>query len=184
MIPSAATPLGDIFSNRPKQFTDNELNCGGFSAQWDKHGGKCGVCGDEYNIANPKYIYPGLFAQDGFITKTYKEGETIQVTIKITSNNQGFFRFTVGKLERRPITQEQLTHVFLQLDRSNTSQLHSSANGRYHIKLVLPKGLTRITACFSGGGQWETTGAAMKKEIVELVWERHKKHLSTVQISR
>ena len=101
------------FSNRPKQYTDNELNCGGFSAQWDKHGGKCGVCGDEYNIANPKYVYPGLFAQDGFITKTYKKGETIQITIKITSNHQGFFRFTVGKLRSRPITQEQLTHVLL-----------------------------------------------------------------------
>ena len=130
------------FSNRPKQYTDNELNCGGFSAQWDKHGGKCGVCGDEYNIANPKYVYPGLFAQDGFITKTYKKGETIQITIKITSNHQGFFRFTVGKLERRPITQEQLTHVLLQPDGSNTWQLHSSANGNYHIKLVLPKSLT------------------------------------------
>ena len=34
----------------PAQHTDNELNCGGAGAQWDKHGGQCGVCGDEYGI--------------------------------------------------------------------------------------------------------------------------------------
>ena len=142
MIPPAETPLGDIFQTRPKQFADNELNCGGFNAQWDKHGSKCGVCGDEHNKANLKYVYPGLFAKDGLIAKTYKEGEKIQVTIEITSNHQGFFRLTVSKLERRPITQEQLAHVLLQPDGSNKWQLHSSANGKYHIKLVLPKGLT------------------------------------------
>ena len=140
--PASRNSAWRFFPNRPAQYTDNQLNCGGFSAQWDKHNGKCGVCGDEYNITDPKYVYPGLYAQDGFITKTYKEGQIIQVTIKITSNHQGFFRFSVGKLVNRPITQEQLKFVLFQPDGSNTWQLHSSENGEYHINLVLPNRLT------------------------------------------
>lgn len=131
------------FPQRPKQFTDNELNCGGFSVQWPKNKGKCGVCGDPYHIKNAKYVYPGKYADDPpFITKTYREGETIEVKIKITSNHQGSFRFSLGRLVKRPITQDQLTHVLLQPDGSNRWQLHTSSNGKFHIKLVLPKGLT------------------------------------------
>ena len=142
MDPAGRNSAWRVFPDRPKQFTDNELNCGGFSTQWNKHGGKCGVCGDEYNTTNPKYVHPGLFASDDFTTKTYIEGKTIQVTIDITSNHQGYFLFTVGELQSRPITQEQLTHVLLQSNGSNTWQLHSSENGEYLIELVLPNGLT------------------------------------------
>ena len=140
--PASRNSAWRVFPNRPKQYTDNELNCGGFSVQWNKNKGKCGVCGDAYHDKNPKYVYPGKYANDVFITKTYKEGQTIQVTIKITSNHQGFFRFSVGKVVSRPITQQQLSRVLLQPDGSNTWQLHSSTNGNYHIKLVLPKGTT------------------------------------------
>ena len=140
--PASRNSAWRFFPNRPKQWTDNELNCGGFSVQWNQNKGKCGVCGDAYHDRNPKYVYPGKFARDVFVTKTYKEGETIQVTIKITSNHQGYFRFSVGKVMRRPITQQQLTHVLLQPDGSNTWQLHSSANGNIQIRLVLPRGLT------------------------------------------
>ena len=140
--PASRNSAWRFFPNRPKQYTDNELNCGGFSAQWNKNKGRCGVCGDAYHNKNPLYVYPGKFAKDDFITRTYKEGQTIKVAIKITSNHQGFFRFSVGKLVKRPITQEQLTYVLLQPDGSNTWQLHSSGNGLFHIKLVLPKGMT------------------------------------------
>ena len=140
--PASRNSAWRFFPNRPKQYTDNELNCGGFSVQWNTNNGKCGVCGDAYHDKNPKYVYPGKFAKDVFITKTYREGETIKVTIKITSNHQGFFRFSVGKVMSRPIRQQQLTHVLLQPDGSNTWQLHSSGNGNFQIKLVLPRGLT------------------------------------------
>ena len=140
--PASRNSAWRFFPNRPKQYTDNELNCGGFSVQWNKNKGKCGVCGDAYHDRNPKYVYPGKYAADGFITKTYNEGQTIEVTIDITSNHQGYFRFRVGKLQKRPITEEQLEYVLLQPDGSNTWQLHSSQTGKYTIKLVLPKGLT------------------------------------------
>ena len=111
--PPAETPHGErVFPNRPKQFTDNELNCGGFHVQWSQNNGKCGVCGDAYHHKDPLYVYPGKYA-DGFITKTYTEGQEIEVSVQITSNQQEFFRFSVGKLEKPSITQEQLNHVLL-----------------------------------------------------------------------
>ena len=140
--PASRNSAWRFFPNRPAQYTDNELNCGGFSVQWSKNKGKCGVCGDAYHLTNPKYVYPGRYAKDRFVTKTYKEGQEIEVSVKITSNHQGFFRFSVGKLQKRPITQEQLKHILLQPDGSNTWPLHSSRNGVFKIKLVLPKGLT------------------------------------------
>ncbi|XP_078349479.1 uncharacterized protein LOC144634405 [Oculina patagonica] len=142
--PASRNSAWRYFPNRPAQYTDNELNCGGFSVQWSKNKGKCGVCGDAYHLTSPRYVYPGRYAKDRFITKTYKEGHTIEVTVRITSNHQGFFRFSVGKLENRerPITQEQLKHVLLQPDGSNTWPLHSSRTGNFKIKLNLPKGLT------------------------------------------
>ena len=140
--PASRNSAWRFFPNRPTQYTDNELNCGGFSVQWSTNKGKCGVCGDAYHLKNPRYVYPGEYAKDRFITKTYKEGQEIEVKVKITSNHQGFFRFSVGKVEKRPITQEQLKHVLLQPDGSNTWPLHSSRTGEFTIKLVLPKGLT------------------------------------------
>ena len=64
----------------PTQVTDNELNCGGFSTQWDKNGGKCGVCGDPYHFKEGEamYAHPGKYAT-GIITKTYREGQEIEV---------------------------------------------------------------------------------------------------------
>ncbi|XP_067028879.1 uncharacterized protein [Acropora muricata] len=130
------------FKDRPKQYTDNQLNCGGFSVQWNRNKGKCGVCGDAYDAKNPQYVYPGKFAKDKFITKTYRRGETITVTIKITSNHQGFFTFRLGRLMRQPITQDQLNYVLMQPDGSSTWPLKTSTNGKFNIPLVLPKGLT------------------------------------------
>ena len=48
----------------PKEYTDNQLSCGGRNVQWGKHKGKCGVCGDEYGIKNPNFQYPGAFARN------------------------------------------------------------------------------------------------------------------------
>lgn len=38
----------------PHNYNDHELFCGGFTRQWEKNGGKCGVCGDPWDI---KYVF-------------------------------------------------------------------------------------------------------------------------------
>lgn len=62
------------------EWTMDEKNCGAFSTQWDKNGGKCGVCGDPYHLQEQKYVYPGSHAT-GTLTQTYVEGQTIELEV-------------------------------------------------------------------------------------------------------
>ena len=126
----------------PPHYTDNELNCGGFNVQWSTNKGKCGVCGDPYHEKNQPHIYPGKYAKNKLITKTYREGQEIEVLVDITSNHQGFFVFRVGKLGAPPITQAKLTHVLKQPNGQEKWKITTSGNDVFKIKLRLPKGLT------------------------------------------
>ncbi|KAL9952363.1 hypothetical protein ACROYT_G039609 [Oculina patagonica] len=127
----------------PRQDTDNELNCGGFSVQWETNNGKCGVCGDPYHFKKGEalYTHPGKYAT-GTITNTYTEGETIDVLVDVTSNHQGHFTFSVGAIGTPPVTQAKLTHVLKQPNGASRWTIPSKKNEVFTIKLVLPKGLT------------------------------------------
>lgn len=130
--------------NTPRQDTDNELNCGGFSVQWDTNKGKCGVCGDPYHFKQGEalYTFPGKYA-NGTITRTYIEGEEIKVLVDVTSNHQGYFTFSLGKIGKPPITQEKLTYVLKQPDSGDTKwKINSTKNRVFEITLELPRGLT------------------------------------------
>ena len=70
--------------------------------QWKTNGGKCGVCGDPYHEKNQKHVYPGKYANN-IITKTYREGQEIDVLVEITSNYMGTFFFKIGELDAAPI---------------------------------------------------------------------------------
>lgn len=35
--------------NTPHNYNDHELYCGGFTRQWVKNEGRCGVCGDAWD---------------------------------------------------------------------------------------------------------------------------------------
>ena len=99
----------------PPHYTDNELNCGGFNVQWSTNNGKCGVCGDPYHEKDQPHVYPGKYANN-IITKTYREGQEIEVLIEITSNHLGTFFFRIGELGAPPITEEKLIYQLKQSD--------------------------------------------------------------------
>ncbi|XP_031553827.1 uncharacterized protein LOC116290854 [Actinia tenebrosa] len=124
--------------NCPANYNANEQNCGGRNVQISL-GGKCGVCGDKYGVA--RHIYPGMYA-NGFITKTYKQGQQITAKIHITANHQGRFEFRVGKIGKPPITQEKLTHLLKSPEGSTRYYLKGSGSSYETIKLILPPGLT------------------------------------------
>jgi hypothetical protein len=127
----------------PNEYTDNQLSCGGRNVQWSQHEGKCGACGDEYGISNPRYVYPGAFADDPPIVKTYNEGELIEVTVKITANHKGYFIFRVAPLVDPPITQTDLDNYMLELENGNQEwTLPDTGAGDYTITLKLPTGLS------------------------------------------
>ena len=113
----------------PPHYTDNELNCGGFNVQWKTNGGKCGVCGDPSIMRRDQpHIYPGKYA-NGIITKTYREGQEIEVVIEITSNHMGTFFFRIGELGAPPITEEKLVYQLKQPNGLDRWEIPKGTNG-------------------------------------------------------
>lgn len=47
--PSRATMWRYGFDT-PPNYNDHELYCGGYSRQWQRNGGKCGICGDAWDL--------------------------------------------------------------------------------------------------------------------------------------
>lgn len=57
--PAARNACWKTFPGKcPVNYNLMEQFCGGRGVQIS-HGGKCGVCGDEYGIKNPPNVYPG-----------------------------------------------------------------------------------------------------------------------------
>ncbi|KAK3713146.1 hypothetical protein QZH41_010058 [Actinostola sp. cb2023] len=128
-----------------EEWTMDEKNCGAFSTQWKKNGGKCGVCGDAYHLKIQKYVYPGSHAT-GTITKTYDEGQEIELDLMITVTHKGWSEFRVGDIGARPITQDKLRYLLpISGSGGETRWYHNKyvkGKGSYKIKLQLPAGLT------------------------------------------
>ena len=157
--PSRNSAWRSGFDNVPTNHDDNELNCGGFSAQWEKYDGKCGVCGDEYDLEHPLFVSPGAYAT-GTITKTYTPGQQIQVEVVITSNHKGWFEFRLGRIGTPPITQAKLTHLLHLVSGGTRWSLDDPESKRYTIHLQLPAGLTCehcvLQWWYSAGNNWGT----------------------------
>lgn len=62
-------------------YDDNELFCGGYGVQWEQNEGKCGVCGDPYQLATPRpHEAGGLFAR-GIISRFYAAGQVFALNM-------------------------------------------------------------------------------------------------------
>ncbi|KAK3577337.1 hypothetical protein CHS0354_008433 [Potamilus streckersoni] len=70
---------------------DDNLNCGGYQWQWEKHGGKCGVCGDRFNGSQDNDD-KGKYAS-GIIVRHYLEGRYLNITFDISNNLLGYVEF-------------------------------------------------------------------------------------------
>ncbi|KAL3866013.1 hypothetical protein ACJMK2_043354 [Sinanodonta woodiana] len=100
------------FNSEPN-YTDNELNCGGFVVQYEKNNGKCGVCGDPYQ--GPRDNEAGGKYARGIIVRHYTTGQIIEVTVELTANHQGYFEFRICPHDdlTHPLTQECLNKTLL-----------------------------------------------------------------------
>eukprot|EP00092_Neocalanus_flemingeri_P005351 GFUD01005765.1.p1 GENE.GFUD01005765.1~~GFUD01005765.1.p1 ORF type:complete len:328 (-),score=66.88 GFUD01005765.1:130-1092(-) len=77
----------------PPDYQDNEGFCGGYQVQWGVNGGKCGVCGDAYNDPVKEHEAPGGRFATGIIVREYQPGDTMDITVDVTANHQGYFTF-------------------------------------------------------------------------------------------
>lgn len=61
--------------------------------QWNTFGGKCGVCGDRYSDPHPQdNENTGKYGL-GKIAATYDSGSTISVSVLLTTNHRGYFKY-------------------------------------------------------------------------------------------
>lgn len=102
--------------NTPPNYNDHELYCGGFTRQWKKNNGKCGICGDAYDAPRPRpHEFGGKYGQ-GVLVRKYDTGSTFTIRVEITANHQGYFEFRLCP-EYKYATQECLDQYVLELAR-------------------------------------------------------------------
>lgn len=72
----------------PPNYNDHELYCGGFARQ-QKNGGKCGECGDAWDLPEPRANeYGGKYGL-GVIVRKYSPGSTMTIRVELTASHMG-----------------------------------------------------------------------------------------------
>lgn len=122
----------------PHNYNDHELYCGGFTRQWNKNGGKCGVCGDAWDSPKPRpHELGGRFGK-GVIVRRYAPRDVIVIKVELTANHQGFFEFRVCD-DAKTTEQECLDKSVLHLEgRDETRYYPREGNKVYEMKYRLP----------------------------------------------
>ncbi|XP_039312890.1 uncharacterized protein LOC105197030 [Solenopsis invicta] len=127
----------------PINYDDDGNYCGGLFEQI-KNGGKCGLCGDDYTMPQPRPNENGGTYGTGTIVKTYKAGQIIELEAKLTANHMGHFQYTICVLNsgKELETEECFAQYPLKLtDGNNKYVLKSSDSGTYKMKAYLPQNL-------------------------------------------
>ncbi|OAD56806.1 hypothetical protein WN48_02330 [Eufriesea mexicana] len=81
-------------------YDDNALYCGGRQIQYEQNHGKCGLCGDDYALPQPRPNENGGIYGTGVIVEKYKVHQNITVKVKLTMNHMGTFTFDLCPLEK------------------------------------------------------------------------------------
>ncbi|XP_055377878.1 uncharacterized protein LOC129609783 [Condylostylus longicornis] len=77
----------------PPNYNDHELYCGGYQRQWSKNGGKCGECGDAWDLPKPRpHEFGGKWGQ-GVVVRKYNPGSEITIRVELTASHMGYFEF-------------------------------------------------------------------------------------------
>nr|XP_022335450.1 uncharacterized protein LOC111132085 [Crassostrea virginica] len=128
--------------NTPHNYNDNQLFCGGFDRQWNRNGGKCGICGDPWDGVRENEA-GGRYAT-GIISRQYTEGQVIDVKVKITASHMGYFEFRLcpNNNVHKPATQACLDQYVLHQPSGSVRFMEQGRPQIYSLKLQLPKGLT------------------------------------------
>ncbi|XP_032573728.1 uncharacterized protein LOC6621301 isoform X6 [Drosophila sechellia] len=79
----------------PPDYNDHELYCGGLSRQWQRNGGKCGECGDAWDVPEPRpHEYGGHWGK-GLIVRSYLPGSQMTIRVELTASHMGYFEFRI-----------------------------------------------------------------------------------------
>ncbi|XP_045584551.1 uncharacterized protein [Procambarus clarkii] len=171
MNPPARNAMWRYGYPNPVNYNDNELYCGGYVVQYQKNGGKCGVCGDNYVEKVPRSHENGGLFGNGIITKNYVAGQVIEIEVDLTTNHQGYMELKLCPHNDRNtiITQECLDQYPLKVVGQDDSKFFipkgTPKSATLKWKAQLPEGVT-CSACvvqwkYFAGNTWgvdNTTG--------------------------
>lgn len=125
----------------PHNYNDHELYCGGFTRQWKRNGGQCGVCGDPWDAPAPRAHELGGRFGKGVIVRRYAPGATFPVRVELTANHNGYFEFRVCD-DPAATDQPCLDRRVLRLSgRDETRYFPREGNRVYEMQYRLPEGL-------------------------------------------
>ncbi|XP_046464103.1 uncharacterized protein LOC124209905 [Daphnia pulex] len=134
-----------------KDYNDSEAYCGGWNRQHQRNGGKCGVCGDAWDLPQPRaHEHGGRYGQ-GVVVRTYKMSADIEIGVELTANHQGYFEFRICEhnLAKQPETDECFDRHLLQRVAIEGADAHSyryfpgaGNNVVFRSTYKLPEGLT------------------------------------------
>lgn len=151
--PASRNAMWRFKYKNPRNYNDMGLNCGGFTNQFEKNGGRCGVCGDPWT-GEREHEAGGKYA-NGVIARQYKVGSFINVTVTLTSNHMGYFEFRLCPVNnpRQKVTQACLDRHLLNIAGHGTRYFIMDKRGYVHIQLfvMLPPKLKCAQCVF----QWK-----------------------------
>ncbi|XP_052739276.1 uncharacterized protein LOC112053162 [Bicyclus anynana] len=146
--------------NTPHNYNDHELYCGGFTRQWQRNNGKCGVCGDAWDDPKPRAHEKGGRFYNGVIVRKYAPSDVIPIKVQLTASHMGFFQFRICN-DSNATDQECMDKYVLPLEgRAETKYYPKNGNGIYEMKYQLPDDL-ECSHCvlqwkYIAGNNWGT----------------------------
>ncbi|XP_051160757.1 uncharacterized protein LOC127281199 [Leptopilina boulardi] len=146
--------------NTPENYNDHELYCGGYSRQWTRNNGKCGICGDAWDMKKPRPHESGGLYGNNIIVRKYKTGSIIPIRIELTANHNGYFEFRTCPMSYKGIevTQDCLDKNLLHGENGTIRYYPGPGNGIFESYYKLPEGLTCVQCVFQwryvAGNNW------------------------------
>ncbi|XP_037092403.1 uncharacterized protein LOC119112351 isoform X2 [Pollicipes pollicipes] len=141
----------------PRDFTDNQLYCGGLTHQ-KRMGGKCGICGDPYDQRPPRAheIGGAKFVKSAIIVEKYSKGAIINAKVQLTANHLGYFEFSICPVHgmAAEATQECLDRHRLQVVGTGSTRYPISGGMRM---VIVPLQLPASVTCKHCVFQWKYT---------------------------
>ncbi|KAK4295654.1 hypothetical protein Pmani_031797 [Petrolisthes manimaculis] len=90
--PSRASMWRYGFKN-PVEYGDDRVDCGGFVRHWHDNRGKCGVCGDPWDLTPPRpHETRGRYGR-GIIVRNYTQAQEVSWVTEVTSAGVGWVEY-------------------------------------------------------------------------------------------
>ncbi|KAL0822054.1 hypothetical protein ABMA28_005423 [Loxostege sticticalis] len=137
--PSRASAWRYGFPTEP-DYDDDGVNCGGFYYQWAVNGGKCGICGDAYDLKQPRPHELGGVYGSGVIVSRHQPGALLTTTVELTASHQGYWTFKLCP-DPENNDQECFDRHVLELEDGGTVYYPKRGSVKYEVTYRLPPGV-------------------------------------------